>query len=540
MTQTDAAVAAAREAADAPVLALDVEAIGELGVARWQADFAWPVSDAAFDSLADLIWHGFIALLGRLPPREADLLMADTLLPATILRSLHFRAVEVHCRESGRRLRAAGIARDYVHPDWAKLARRYDLPGGALERWRFRLRGVAKSLAFNRQAGPLSRASVPFRRHRTWNLGSFSAHKTAYLAAQGGLCAHPYWQGLVAPGAAPAPLAPGLAAGIAQLLAEIAGHAARRLGVAVDLTAAGEAWLRRLAVLAGHYDRLHATALPRLLLLSETGNPWHRLISAAVRRQGGQVVGFQHGNEMGVHLNPMSCIAEFGVCDRFVVATATSARWLDALYRASPLARWRPVAFEALPDPQHRSTFAAGRGVALPERIRTVMLMGYPPNWIRYPYFPACYATMRLDLEVRLAKALGEAGVRVIYKAHPQYAEKTAPLFAGLVDRVVGEPLEGTWRQADAFVFAFTGSTTFGFALCTNRPVIVINPAEEAWQPEALALLARRCRLVPAAVDAQNRVQFDAAALRGALAAPVEEPEYAFVEQAMLGGRAQV
>ena len=176
---------------------------------------------------------------------------------------------------------------------------------------------------------------------------------------------------------------------------------------------------------------------------------------------------------------------------------------------------------------------AIGRRAALPQKIDTVMIVGFPPNWLRYPHLAAHWALTQLDVEVALIEALGRAGFKVLYKAHPEYERETRELFKNLACTFVGGHLENCWQMADAFVFPRISSTSFGFALCTNRPVVLLDVESQNWLKEAYALLARRCRMVPARVDDGLRIHFDEKSLIDALRAPVSAPDESYVVEAM-------
>jgi hypothetical protein len=169
----------------------------------------------------------------------------------------------------------------------------------------------------------------------------------------------------------------------------------------------------------------------------------------------------------------------------------------------------------------------------VPSQIDKVMIVGFPPNWIRYANMAAHWSLAQLEAKAALIEWLDRAGFQVLYKAHPEFEVQTRTLFEGMSCTFVGGHFEKCWKTADAFVFPRISSTSFGFALCTNRPVVVLDIDGQAWRHDAYELLARRCRMVPAVLDDRLRIRFDANALVAALRQPVQEIDYRFVDEAM-------
>ena len=236
---------------------------------------------------------------------------------------------------------------------------------------------------------------------------------------------------------------------------------------------------------------------------------------------------------MGAQPFPGGDIVDLLAVDRFVVPSEACLRWRRETYARGRLAALQPVRFERVKLPLYDEWLAIGRRAALPQNINTVMIVGYPPNWLRYSHMAAHWSLTQLDVEVALIEALGRAGFKVLYKAHPEYERQTRELFKNLACTFVGGHLENCWQMADAFVFPRISSTSFGFALCTNRPVVLLDIDGQTWLEDAYALLARRCRMVPARVEEGVRLMFDEKAVVAELRAPVSTPDESFVTEAM-------
>jgi hypothetical protein len=106
--------------------------------------------------------------------------------------------------------------------------------------------------------------------------------------------------------------------------------------------------------------------------------------------------------------------------------------------------------------------------------------------------------------------------------------------FFGINVQTVSERLEKVMNYADAFLFYHSRTTTFGHALCTNKPIIYINGGWEVWLPEIYELIVKRCFIVSAHFDERNRLIINEKELICALGRKPSEPDTEFIERYML------
>ena len=71
--------------------------------------------------------------------------------------------------------------------------------------------------------------------------------------------------------------------------------------------------------------------------------------------------------------------------------------------------------------------------------------------------------------------------------------------------------------DADAFLFDVSQSTTFWEAVCTDRPVILIDFGITRFNATVAPLIRRRCRVVTARWDERNLPSIDPGELTDAL-----------------------
>ncbi len=102
-------------------------------------------------------------------------------------------------------------------------------------------------------------------------------------------------------------------------------------------------------------------------------------------------------------------------------------------------------------------------------------------------------------------------------RPHPEGLLKGRPHpVAGIVEPSPRR-FEELVEETDLFVFDYVQSTTFYEALCTDRPIVLLDMGAPIFDAELRATLERRCRVVPVAFDDRNLPRLDEAALRDAV-----------------------
>ena len=82
-------------------------------------------------------------------------------------------------------------------------------------------------------------------------------------------------------------------------------------------------------------------------------------------------------------------------------------------------------------------------------------------------------------------------------------------LFNDLVNEYLSEPFELVWRSADLILFTYTSTTTFGFALTTSLPIILIDSATDNRDRKERKQMEGRVNIVDAKVDAKMKIVFN-------------------------------
>jgi hypothetical protein len=172
-------------------------------------------------------------------------------------------------------------------------------------------------------------------------------------------------------------------------------------------------------------------------------------------------------------------------------------------------------------------------------KTRNVMLMGYPMHAQRYVYGTGEFFQFRLSAELEIVEMLSEAGFRVLYKAHPETVQFTSKIMGPRVDEFITKPFETELHRADCLVFTYPLTTTFGAALATDIPIVMLDMEKRNWIADAYKKLKLRCAMVPASLDTDGRNKFSRHGLIEAIKAAPSLIDHSQLKESILGSAPQ-
>jgi len=261
------------------------------------------------------------------------------------------------------------------------------------------------------------------------------------------------------------------------------------------------------------------------LLLTATGGGFEsRLMSHVFQRNNLPVVRFSHGGERGLIDDVRWHYAEVTFTDSYILHGKTEAEQSrEAISRKTT----------SLTSPNLR-LFGAGseshnlirRKQAKPDRTGTVKNVMVTANSLgaerRSGFASTGEEAPYLEWHRRLLIKLSKTDYNVISKRHPKDLFATRRLFSGIVDKeLISGSFTNMLDQADAFVFDFAASA-FMEALCTNKPVVLIEFPHRTLSKAGRDDVAKVCTIVPAEFDDQNRIVTDIDHVINGLREPVD------------------
>jgi len=276
--------------------------------------------------------------------------------------------------------------------------------------------------------------------------------------------------------------------------------------------------------------------LPKKLWTGTGGIIWARILRHAVRRTGGEVTGFAHGwGGAGCWEAIAVTLTEFESCDCFVTYTEQHAKALeegvvkDLLIPPTPPKVIAPPSLCETPFKILQKRYA--QPTSPPAKLKKVMYPstvfdGERPRMILN--FPDIVA---IDWQSRFLAYLKQWGYEVIQKHHPESPVPPPIEFERRFQaKLSTEIFEDVLDSADVLIFDYSRSTSFGSALVSSKPVVLIDFGFSDWMPEARQMLAKRCRIVSGWFDKDNRAQIDWIDLKLAITEAPNLKDQTFIE----------
>jgi hypothetical protein len=122
----------------------------------------------------------------------------------------------------------------------------------------------------------------------------------------------------------------------------------------------------------------------------------------------------------------------------------------------------------------------------------------------------------------RLLGSIKQMGYEVLSKRHPKGSLADRRIFGDFADEeLISTPMQAIEKRTDAYVIDF-GASAFMEALCTLKPVILIDMGIRKMKPEARAAVSESAVIITSSFDERNRVVIDDAELREGLEKPVD------------------
>ena len=232
----------------------------------------------------------------------------------------------------------------------------------------------------------------------------------------------------------------------------------------------------------------------------------NRLTHNAFRYVGKKSIGFSHGKVFCTAYDKVHLTDAISTVSELIVGSTGEAILFRQLAKKHSynLSTANVVSLQENP---YKTLFDDLQKKDTVKNINKIMIIGFPLNNLFYPSFPSHNMFTNLYLEIEIAKLLKKNGYQVFYKAHPDQLEGAEGLFNGIVDKVISAKFEEIYEMADCILFTHSRTSTFGFALLTKKPIVLINVNDLLWYDDALDQVCTRCKVVNAFSDSDGKIQ---------------------------------
>ena len=245
---------------------------------------------------------------------------------------------------------------------------------------------------------------------------------------------------------------------------------------------------------------------PRTYFIPSLGHIDFRNFAIAAKLAGHRVLGASHGNSIAMFDIQLRAFIDLSIVDNFLVATEYAAHNYTMLHKKylQGISETKVYSVNSMYYDRLKSKHAKMESLT---KLRKVMVIEYPLTEIRHNIYSFWPYQLRLMLEV--GEFLKNKGVSTIMKRHPDRITESDGLYKSAYSEQILEPFEDVFDQADAYFFMNITSTTFGFAITTNRPIFIFTTwLDEVWE-DMQPLIRKRCIAIPSWIDDKGKLNFD-------------------------------
>ena len=277
-------------------------------------------------------------------------------------------------------------------------------------------------------------------------------------------------------------------------------------------------------------------------LWAGTGGYWPiRAISVEVLRRGGEVTRFDHGGGAGLNRYRSNwALSDLSVSSRFYVATDALASRVTASGATELVAPTGGTAVSGGYGDPHIAAVPMRRAARRAGSRRSVLYGPGPLLGFRQLVPALLPDPVALDWQLRLVAQLKTLPIDLICRPHPEGLLRNRRHPVAALIEPAKEAFEALVARTDVFVFDYVQSTTFYLALCTNRPIVLIDMGAAPYAGDVANAIATRCRVVRADYGEDNLPRLDGAALEAAVCEGPAVADASFFRSLILGetGRA--
>jgi hypothetical protein len=249
-----------------------------------------------------------------------------------------------------------------------------------------------------------------------------------------------------------------------------------------------------------------------------------RLTSFQFLRAGHQVIRTTHGGDTPMFADVLVPTTEFPFATTFVAYGESGASALNTTIksRSESTTPHYTNNFVASGSKSHAAIYESSRNATIrPIKNVTVIAGSFSGMFPVMPHMKF-HDLVYLEWHRRLLASLGQHGYSVTSKRHPKGSLTDRRLFDTITNsELIETPMSAIQESTDAYVIDFPASA-FMEALCTLKPVILIDTGVRRMTPSARADLLESVEFIEATFDDRNRIIIDESKLRDAIETPVD------------------
>ena len=491
----------------------DPTLLGQCSVKELNKQFFLPISDSEYENLTNRLFAVFENSLSTESEEISDLFLADYRFLFLILNYVAGTLAEKRCEKAGVTICANPEYTRSVNVDWGKQSRWFSENQYQESYLRLVLRDLYHTALIN--LGQLRNSERPFGiARKATTMGAQWRIKSDYMAYSQNFALQKEalrFVRSVGKSSEPTSSAEGLST-IDRVLDVVGSSFPDECG-AICFEHIRSAWRQRLSDVGILYSWLRALKTkPETLLVSGGTNPFRKVAVLAFQREGVDTKVFYHGNDFGARITRNGHRGEVSHCQKFYCPTETICATYERNYGENVTEKRYGTKYFSVYQPGS-DRFLAYKRVETRKTVSKVLLLGRPLNFFRITDARLSHFIQKVNLDLNLIQILNSLNFTVLYKPHPEWTHVANSLIHPRDATIVEGAFEDHWEKADVCIFTTVTSTTFGYALSTNLPIVLLDPVGNEWDMTMRQLVRARCALVQIGENDEGRVTLDKEAI---------------------------
>ena len=218
------------------------------------------------------------------------------------------------------------------------------------------------------------------------------------------------------------------------------------------------------------------------LYLGCNNNYYSRILSVAIRKLGGKIHGFKHGEPIN-YLNDLTSWLDLSLCDYWYEYDEKSIKIMNDIIPSFPPPNNNKFEIRSMKKSCFDNFFQSNL-VENDIDSQTIILIGNRYRNNSFSSATAVFPTLQFYIELTIIKKLQKKGFKVIYKIHPGNTFETRKFF-NLIKQSRNKIYDSfdidysffkdTLSYSNSYAFYYTGTTTFGEALISGKSIYLFD-----------------------------------------------------------------
>ena len=487
------------------ILYLDPYSINKSNYKEFESSIDWPLEEKKFHEFADKLFNSYYRLLGNIPMELTYFCLVETIMISQLINIFHYNYVLQFAKKNNISLRFSQQSKQFSEPNWEKIKDFYINYSFKQNKIKRILRRVVKFFFFNRKNKPLKLIKELINPENL-SIGSFDYLKQNYTEENKILCSHYDWIDILNKNTDrldKETLSISEKRKIYQIknkvirpfLLKIYSYKGNILFFkGIKKTFLEQIWINRYEDLYKIFKVSYKQKKFKTVLVSELGNPYHKVIMYSNYMKGARIISFNHGNDFGMFHNKWAHQSLISHSLKYCFETKQIKKNYEETKKLRPLEKITNTEYLSLNSNRYEEIRNKNkfRKISSPNRV---MLIGFPMHINRYLNSPYSFFHYKLKIEFQVGEILKKLNYFSIYKAHPARLKQIGSIINNY-DLFISKEFEKVWNDAGVIIFTSLGSSTFGYAINLPIPIVYLNSEGTPLNKKKLKLLKQRIVII--------------------------------------------